>query len=616
MKGIMFAAVFVAVGCGDDEIRFDTHSSDTALCDGSCDVAPIPDSDASEDCTDSDCPDTGRTDTGSTEPPAGTACDDEDPCTVGDQWAGGFCAGTPMDCDSPPVARCDESSLLTASVVGTCVAGGCEYPTNPTYCPHGCDIDACLDDPCDGPQRCDLLGAIRCTEAGIQTCAETVAGCLGWGGSSACPSPAANGSAACDSEEACSVVCDEGFAACHGECTPEAARCGVPLSSDACETTSDCGPAGSCSDGDCICASGHLPCQAGCCPYVKETTELGGLSGQGIHMAIAPDGTLYMVVKRRTGSLSDVTYNLTLYSLAPGSDTPQTLAVIPDVTFRATLVTTDLEVRSDGRLFIAVATKAGAIKLYEWGEGMTAPLTTGLGSTESATPSVSITLDGASTLWATWGRKSGSDNVLVSRSLDGMTTFSGEIDDLMLNRAEADIEWNPFNGGIYAYGGDFYSGTYRRGVRAIGNSPPVVNGCRGTDAEFDANGVSWSVYTTSNPTRTYVCRAGQPTRYDRLKGIYTVTRALSHRFEIDGEGVAYIVSQTDNRVARWAATLDGRRGKSGTIVAFDPISAEVDAQAGIDQGVSVAVEIAPNGRPVFVALPRHPSMGPMTLVTF
>jgi hypothetical protein len=53
--------------------------------------------------------------------PAGTSCDDGDPCTQLDSCAAsGVCLGTPLACDSPPNVQCYSPS-------GTCTSGQCVY---------------------------------------------------------------------------------------------------------------------------------------------------------------------------------------------------------------------------------------------------------------------------------------------------------------------------------------------------------------------------------------------------------------------------------------------------------------------------------------------------------
>ena len=77
--------------------------------------------------------------------PAGSACDDQDPCTEADKCDGqGACAGTPIVCDKPPT-QCYETQ-------GMCVEGGCVYKRLPAG--TTCDDN----DPCTVSDSCDESG--------------------------------------------------------------------------------------------------------------------------------------------------------------------------------------------------------------------------------------------------------------------------------------------------------------------------------------------------------------------------------------------------------------------------------------------------------------------------
>ncbi|RYZ34700.1 MAG: hypothetical protein EOO71_38185, partial [Myxococcaceae bacterium] len=79
--------------------------------------------------------------------PQGTACDDGNPCTLGDACSAGACAGTERQCPAV-TAVCRESS-------GTCsrATGNCEYKLLP-------DTATCDDAlTCTTPDRCDGNGA-------------------------------------------------------------------------------------------------------------------------------------------------------------------------------------------------------------------------------------------------------------------------------------------------------------------------------------------------------------------------------------------------------------------------------------------------------------------------
>lgn len=81
-------------------------------------------------------------------PLIGTACDDSDPCTSDDRCSSnGACEGTPLSCDNPP-------GVCLAS--GSCepTTGACEYPPAPagTVCDDGLSLTA--GDVCDGAESC------------------------------------------------------------------------------------------------------------------------------------------------------------------------------------------------------------------------------------------------------------------------------------------------------------------------------------------------------------------------------------------------------------------------------------------------------------------------------
>jgi hypothetical protein len=75
----------------------------------------------------------GGTDLGGDAPPAADAgddttqtgpCDDDDPCTMGDQLEGGFCAGEPYGCDDGKACTADVCDGM----------GGCVYGLEPGWC--------------------------------------------------------------------------------------------------------------------------------------------------------------------------------------------------------------------------------------------------------------------------------------------------------------------------------------------------------------------------------------------------------------------------------------------------------------------------------------------------
>ena len=231
-----------------------------------------------------DAGDTGETGDAS-DCPSGSACDDEDPCTVDDVCEDEVCAGTPVVCEGDAdrpclVFACDDTGLCAGSVAegaclidDVCVDAGaapadnsctsCQPELNgigwsPVEAETACeDGDACtVADACDGhgvcagePMDCD--DEEPCT---ADACVDGV-----------CTHPAVDDSNPCDDGDPCTVevscasgdcigvpmVCDDGDqctvdACVDGECVFEPAAAGTACNDlDAC-TTEDV-----CSDGSC-----------------------------------------------------------------------------------------------------------------------------------------------------------------------------------------------------------------------------------------------------------------------------------------------------------------------------------------------------------------------------
>ena len=78
-------------------------------------------------------------------------CDDQNPCTQNDVCQSGVCIGTPVECTDPPPPYCDGDTLVSYSLPGVCVNGGCQYLEQRIQCVHGCENGACKGQgPCEG----------------------------------------------------------------------------------------------------------------------------------------------------------------------------------------------------------------------------------------------------------------------------------------------------------------------------------------------------------------------------------------------------------------------------------------------------------------------------------
>ncbi|HEX8435960.1 hypothetical protein [Archangium sp.] len=106
---------------------------------------------------------------------AGTACNDNSPCSFSDSCNGsGACVGTPKVCNTPGAGNQCSASL------GTCIEadGGCTYPNldagtpcnDSNSCTHSdqCNAGACESTPyaCTGGNDCQLNGATACAGDG------------------------------------------------------------------------------------------------------------------------------------------------------------------------------------------------------------------------------------------------------------------------------------------------------------------------------------------------------------------------------------------------------------------------------------------------------------------
>ncbi len=96
--------------------------------------------------------------------PVERACDDGDPCTLGDRCRPGACVGEPIRCVDPPAPTCtDEGTLRRFEQAGSCQNGHCIYAASDSPCGAGCVDGACLGEPCAGVV-CDAPPEPHCAD--------------------------------------------------------------------------------------------------------------------------------------------------------------------------------------------------------------------------------------------------------------------------------------------------------------------------------------------------------------------------------------------------------------------------------------------------------------------
>ena len=231
-------------------------------CQGGLCVGQVSDCDDSNACTTDACdPPTG---TCVHQPLDGTACDDGEPCTVGDSCAGGACVGGPVN-------ACDDANACT---VDSCVPGGQGCVHAPAQCDDG---DPCTSDSCDPSAGCLTAPLVCPVPSGpcvVAVCDAAQGGCV--------EAPAPDGTS-CDDGDACTsgdscaagvcagapLACDDGNACTTDSCF--AGQCiSVPdLNAVACDDGDPCTVNDACSMGACAgspkdCSDGD-PCTSDLC---------------------------------------------------------------------------------------------------------------------------------------------------------------------------------------------------------------------------------------------------------------------------------------------------------------------------------------------------------------
>lgn len=184
------------------------------------------------------------------------ACDDGDPCTLGDVCQHGTCRGLPQSCDRAPADECLDGEVLRAyAAAGACQAGACYYWHQDVTCAYGCVGGFCVGDACHG-LTCDTPP--NDCHARFGSCVQGV-----------CRYAPLEG-VACDDSDACT----QGDACSAGVCRGTLIRCDQPPA----DTCLDAirlrvySPNGSCAAGACSYPYQDVSCAESC---------MGGRCGGG-----------------------------------------------------------------------------------------------------------------------------------------------------------------------------------------------------------------------------------------------------------------------------------------------------------------------------------------------
>jgi MYXO-CTERM domain-containing protein len=186
---------------------------------------------------------------------AGAECDDGDKCTGGDTCsAAGACVGTPLACNTPPLAKCtaDKKASIHPDVTGTCSNAVCDYATTEVPCSFGCNdtTGLCNGDPC-ATVTCDAPPS-QCHVA-LGTCT-----------AGQCSYELKPANADCDDGDPCTVsdVCSA-----TGACAGGAKSCNTPPAPTcASDTSLGFNAAGTCekATGTCAYTQHDKECAVGC----------------------------------------------------------------------------------------------------------------------------------------------------------------------------------------------------------------------------------------------------------------------------------------------------------------------------------------------------------------
>lgn len=209
---------------------------------------------------------------------AHTPCDDGDACTDGETCDGdGSCVGATIACDAPaPECQGDESVTWSG---GACDAGtgACGFDEHRETCAFGCDEDSglCVEDPCVG---------VTCDEPDV---CQTAGRCE----DGECVYDPVDEGTTCDDDDPCTVAdqCDE-----HGACAGTPVTCNTPPAAECVDanTSRSYASVGACTDGECVYEPSDVTCEFGC---DSETGRCDGDACAEVSCNTAP-GSCYLDV--------------------------------------------------------------------------------------------------------------------------------------------------------------------------------------------------------------------------------------------------------------------------------------------------------------------------------
>jgi len=406
--------------------------------------------------------------------------------------------------------------------------------------------------------------------------------------------------------------CGMGLHDCGGTCVPEREACGVALP-DACTTSADCGAAGECVSMRCVCGAGYRSCTAGCCTVAYDTVELAGVSGLGVLLDHAADGTAYVLVHEQISSSGCA---LRLYARPPGDALARTTLQLP-THCSPNNDHFDFAVRRDGEVVVAHApsyAEGSDVTLYRWRSGDVSPTATMLGTGYGYAGGVGLALDDEETAWVSWARaRSGGMSAAAVTTAGDLRTYmpsgaSGSVE-------QSDVARDPMRDAVDAFWGHRYTGSFISGVVLLDGATPRDPRCAADDAAYDSMGRLFAIHDTYSSIRTEHCLAGETVgamEYVVVRGADPPRTLLGKALAIDGEDVAF-VSYYEPSAYRgsWLATTDGARWSRGDFSGFFrvPMGGTMPGRA------YTAADAAPSGRMAFVVVPTDATMGDLALAT-
>jgi len=411
------------------------------------------------------------------------------------------------------------------------------------------------------------------------------------------PADSAPGSdASADGSAGCGAAMHE----CNGSCVSLGTSCGETVP-DACPQGDECGADATCIDGACVCADGFRACPVGCCPVDLDVSTLDGAWADDVRLAVAPDGTAYVLADQRV-SPSSFDYQLHLYARPAGGVLADMGFTIP-VAYYARIA--DFAIASDGTLMI-VYTTGGPVEFVTWKNGAAAsPVMLG----DDGGDGVSVAIAPDDTLWAAWDN---SYSGITAVSLDtGGTRRSYTI--AATASSETDVAYDPATQGMYVFYGSRYTGSFLSGVAPLAGAPALTVTCPADTAAFDDGGHLWAVYNSYSSIHTYACRDGTSLEADDPAFAGSDEVFEDPRIALDGEGTAFLASYAPYA---YAATWWSSRTNAGWAHGAIPTHFGLPAGSNTPAQAHTALAKDPYGRMVVVVVPEYADMGAMVIATF